>query len=295
MNVKQAWKIVNMITKITAITLLFFSTVSVSYAGVEIIDNSQQTFDQSDSETLYGNGQNANFRRAMQGEAPIEEQDQVFLDSISIKRPDNRSYLRARLGRPKYELKKITNISGGSSSAPTVAEFDEKLWQWSLGYGYKWENWIIEAELLMSEGAHYNASPMLQGAPGNTFAVRSRIKNYTPMINAEYEFGNALAFLPKRLHFYLNAGLGLALLKAEANTYDLITNAPMGAESRRKASFTWNLGAGFRYDIIGNLLFDVSYRFIDFGKTQIGPVSGATLKIDDVLSSGLYAGIVYRI
>lgn len=289
MNVKQAWKIVNMITKMSAITLLLFS--SVSYAGVEIID-------QSDSDTVYGNGQNANFRRAMQGEAPIEEQDQAFLDSISIKRPDNRSYLRARLGRPKFELKKITNVSGGSSTAPTVPETNEKLWQWSFAYGYKWENWIIEAELLMAEGAHYDASPMLQGTPpqlGTNFALRSRIKNYTPMLNIEYEFGNELAFLPKRLHFYLNAGVGAALLKAEANTYDLTTNAPMGAESRRKASFTWNLGAGFRYDIIGNLLFDVSYRFIDFGKTQIGPVSGATLKIDDVLSSGLYAGIVYRI
>lgn len=291
MNVKQAWKIVKMITKIPAIALLFFSSVSVSYAGVEIID-------QSDSDLMYGNGQNANFRRAMQGEAPIEEEDQVFLDSISIKRPDNRSYLRARLGRPKFELKKITNVSGGSSAAPTVPETDEKLWQWSVAYGYKWQNWIIEAELFMSEGAHYDASPMLQGTPpqlGTNFALRSRIKNYTPMINAEYEFGNELTFLPKRLHFYLNAGVGAALLKAEANTYDLTTGAPMGAHSERKGSFTWTLGAGLRYDIIGNLLFDLSYRFIDFGKTQIGPVSGATLKIDDILSSGLYAGIVYRI
>lgn len=291
MNVKQAWKIVKMITKITAITLLFFSSVSVSYAGVEIID-------QSDSDMMYGNGQNANFRRAMQGEAPVEEQDQVFLDSISVKRPDNRSYLRARLGRPKFELQKITNVSGGSSTAPKVAETDEKLWQWSFAYGYKWENWIIEAELMMSEGAHYDASPMLQGTPpqlGTDFALRSRIKNYTPMINVEYEFGNALTFLPRRLHIYLNAGVGAALLKADANTYSLATNAPLGAHSERKASFTWNLGAGLRYDIIGNLLFDLSYRFIDFGTAQIGPVSGATLKIDDVLSSGLYAGIVYRL
>ncbi len=284
MNVNLAWKIVNMITKMTAITLLFFSSISLSYAGIEIMD--------ADSDEMYGNGQNSTFRRAMQGEVPVEEQDQAFLDSVVVKRPDNRSYVRARVGRPKLELKKITNISGGATPAPTVPEFDEKLWQWTVSYGYKWQNWIIEAELLMSEGAHYNANPMVQGGP---FYLQSRVKNITPFVNVEYEFGNELAFMPKRLHFYLNAGIGAALIKTESNTFNIATNAPLGAQSDRKSTFAWNLGAGFRYDIIGNLLFDVSYRFMDFGSIQIGPVSGTTLKIDDVLSSGLYAGLVYRI
>lgn len=286
MNTNLAWKKVNMLKKLTAITLLFFSALSLSYAGIEVIDQTE------DSDAIYGNGQNATFRRAIQGDAPIEETDQVFLDSISIKRPNYRSYVRARVGRPKFKLKKITDVSGGLTAAPTVPETNEKLWQWSLAYGYKWENWIIEAELLMSEGAHYDANPMRQS---DSFYLRSRIKNYTPMINAEYEFGNEMAFLPSRLHFYLNAGVGAALLKAEASTYDIGTHAPMGAESRRKATFAWTLGAGIRYDIIGNLLFDLSYRYMDFGKTQIGPISGATLKIDDVLSSGLFAGLVYRL
>ena len=272
-----------------------FSSVfcSLTYAGIDIVGNAQEEFDYAtDSDERYGNGQNATFRKAMQGEMPIEEKDQAFLDSVTLKRPDYRSYIRARLGRPKLHLKKITNISSGSTVAPTTHELNEKLWQWSLAYGYKWQNWIIEAELLTSEGAHYNARPMLQGGD---FELRSRLKNYTPMLNAEYEFGNELAFMPKRLHVYLNAGIGASLMKAEANTFDLVTNAPRGSESRRKASFTWNLGAGLRYDIIGNLLFDLSYRYMDFGKTQMGPVSGAILKIDDVLSSGLYAGLVYRI
>jgi opacity protein-like surface antigen len=290
MNIKRAWKRADMIKKGIAITLLFFSGVSLSYAGIEIIDSD------ADSDALYGNGQNATFRRAMEGDTPIDEQDQVFLDSIVIKRPANRSYIRARLGRPKFELKKITNVSGGSTAAPTVPESSEKLWQWSLAYGYKWQNWMIEAELLMAEPAHYNASPMLQGAAlGSDFYVNARIKNYTPMLNVEYEFGNEMAFLPKRLHLYLSAGIGAALIKTEANTYSIATNAPLASESHRGACFAWNLGAGLRYDIVGNLLFDLSYRYMDFGKTQIGPVSGATLKIDDVLSSGLFAGLVYRL
>lgn len=286
MNVNLAWKIVNMITKISAITLLFLSSITLSYAGIEIVDSD------ADSDEIYGNGQNATFRRAMQGEVPIAEQDQAFLDSVVVKRPDNRSYIRARVGRPKLELKKITNITAGSAAAPTVLESDEKLWQWTLAYGYKWHNWIIEAELLMSEGAHYDANPMVQGS---AHYLQSRVKNYTPFVNVEYEFGNELTFMPKRLHFYLNAGVGAALLKTESNTFNIASNASVGAQSDRKASFAWNLGAGFRYDIIGNLLFDASYRFMDFGSVQIGPVSGSTLKINDVLSSGFYAGLVYRI
>jgi hypothetical protein len=293
MNVNSAWtRANNMIKKGMAITLLCFSSVSLSYAGIEIIDSSD------DSDSIYGNGQNATFRRAMEGDTPIDEQDQVFLDSIIVKRPDNRSYIRARLGRPKFELKKITNVSGGSTASPTVSESHEKLWQWSLAYGYKWQNWIIEAELLMAEPAHYNASPMLQATPpelGADFFLSTRVKNYTPMLNVEYEFGDEMAFLPKRLHFYLNGGIGAALIKTESSSFNIATGAPLGAESRREASFAWNIGAGIRYDIVGNLLFDLSYRYMDFGKTQIGPVSGATLKIDDVLSSGLFAGLVYRL
>jgi hypothetical protein len=288
MNVNLAWKIVNMITKITAMTLLFFSSISLSYAGVEVVDSDSD----SDSDAIYGNGQNSTFRRAMGGDTPLEESDQAFLDSVVLKRPDYRPYIRGRVGRPTLELEKITNITGGSTAAPTAAVFDEKLWEWTISYGYKWQNWIIEAELIMSEGAHYNATPMLQGG---SFYLQSRVKNITPMLNVEYEFGNELTFLPKRLHFYLNGGVGAALLKAEANTYNIATNASLGSDTERKATFAWNLGVGLRYDIIGNLLFDLSYRYMDFGSIQIGPVSGASLKIDDVLSSGLFAGLVYRI
>ena len=292
MNVNLLWKIVNMITKSLKMIFLSMFFISSVYAGVDVVDNEQGSFSQSDPDAIYGNGQNATFRRAMGADVPLDERDQTFLDSISVQNPDNRSYLRARLGRPKLQLKKITNVSEGSSAAPTVLETNEKLWRWTLAYGYKWQNWIIEAELLTSEGAHYNASPMRQG---DTFYLNARIKNYTPMLNVEYEFGNEFAFMPKRLHLYLSGGIGAALIKTEASTYGIATGIPVGSQSFRDVQFSWNLGAGLRYDIIGNLLFDLSYRYMDLGKTQIGPVSGATLKIGDILSSGVFAGLVYRI
>lgn len=284
---------------------IFLGTMlwSISFgatAGVEVIQSdiySSTSTEQCvprrvESQGEYGNGQNSDFNRAVAEEAPLEAGDRAFLDSINISRSNNRWFARARVGRTKVEFRNVSNQSGGSTASVTVPSSTEKLWQISPSFGYQWHYFLAELELLLSESPHYDASPMLSG---DTFNLKSRTKLFSLLANLEFEIPTYFAFIPKRLHPYLGAGIGISFKKTDANTYDSTTGNPLSQESKREYVFAWDLGAGLRYDIIGNLLFDLSYRYIDLGPAQIGPIQGDILKVQHITCKGFFLGLVYKL
>ncbi|MEQ4676663.1 outer membrane protein [Providencia vermicola] len=118
----------------------------------------------------------------------------------------------------------------------------------------------------------------------------------TFMLNAYYDFRNQTNFTP-----YVSVGLGLASIKHKAGyTYSEINSG--GSEydayskSKTNSNFAWSLGVGSQYAINDNLSLDLSYRFLDAGKSDVSyNDDGDTLKSKvKVRSNDVMFGVLYR-
>ncbi|MBQ0534881.1 MULTISPECIES: outer membrane protein [Providencia] len=118
----------------------------------------------------------------------------------------------------------------------------------------------------------------------------------TFMINTYYDFKNQTNFTP-----YVSVGLGLASIKHKAQYISSEVNSG-GSEydafskSKTNSNFAWSLGLGSQYAINDNLSLDLSYRFLDAGKSDVSyNADGETLKSKvKVRSNDIMFGVVYR-
>ncbi|WP_273839853.1 outer membrane protein [Providencia rettgeri] len=136
---------------------------------------------------------------------------------------------------------------------------------------------------------------------GSTFTSREDGKNditlNTFMINTYYDFKNQTNFTP-----YVSVGLGLASVKHKAQFSSSEVNSGGGSEynasskSKTNSNFAWSLGLGSQYAINDNLSLDLSYRFLDAGKSDVSyNDDGDTLKSKvKVRSNDVMFGVLYR-
>lgn len=118
----------------------------------------------------------------------------------------------------------------------------------------------------------------------------------TFMINTYYDFKNQTNFTP-----YVSVGLGLASIKHKAQYTYTETNSGGSdydafSKSKTNSNFAWSLGLGSQYAINDNLSLDLSYRFLDAGKSDVSyNDDGDTLKSKvKVRSNDVMFGVLYR-
>ncbi|ENR5394373.1 TPA: porin family protein [Providencia rettgeri] len=120
----------------------------------------------------------------------------------------------------------------------------------------------------------------------------------TFMVNAYYDFKNETNFTP-----YVSVGLGLASIKhkstysyEEKSHHSMYYGYDSFSKSKTKSNFAWSLGIGSQYAINDNLSLDLSYRFLDAGKSSLSYTednevykSKVKVRTNDVMF-----GVVYR-
>ncbi|MGG4610086.1 outer membrane protein [Providencia sp. Me31A] len=135
---------------------------------------------------------------------------------------------------------------------------------------------------------------------GSWFSANEDVKNditlNTFMINTYYDFKNETNFTP-----YVSVGLGLASIKHKTQ-YSFSEVNSDGSEydahskSKTNSNFAWSLGLGSQYAINDNLSLDLSYRFLDAGKSEVSyHADGDNMKSKvKVRSNDIMFGVVYR-
>lgn len=106
------------------------------------------------------------------------------------------------------------------------------------------------------------------------------------MFNLAYYFQNSSYFTP-----YISAGLGAAFLNWDSGYSDDYGTTPVSA-SGDETQFAWSVGAGCSYALSEKLDFDLAYRYLDAGESELEYLSLkaiADLKIHEFM-----VGIRYK-
>lgn len=150
--------------------------------------------------------------------------------------------------------------------------------------------------------SHYNLITDMSGSPrtGGYLAsedAKNEVKLNTFMINTYYDFKNSSAFTP-----YISLGFGLAKIKQKStDEYKKVhypgNHTEYSAESKSQFSnnLAWSLGVGGQYKVSDQIALDISYRYLNAGKSSV--------KTDDEVpeasklkasTSDLMFGVIYR-
>ena len=100
----------------------------------------------------------------------------------------------------------------------------------------------------------------LYNAGEDAASFTNTVRSQTLFLNGYYDFKNTSKFTP-----YLTAGLGMAFNKVNNTTHyddEDVTN------KLNSNNFAWNVGAGVAYEFMPNTSLDLSYRFVNAGKTS---------------------------
>jgi len=254
------------------------------------------TFDVMDQDVeggYYGNGVTRPFKNATEGTESLSAEDQAFLSSVQRTRITERWYLRVLVGRPRVKLNKINNNSSYPLDSLQVAlpNFTDNLYQIGFAGGKVWENWGVEMEALFAKRLKYYSNPMFTTLPG---AASAELTSYALLFNVQYIIPHFISLYPRRLQLHLDAGTGIALNTTNTTSYDA-TGGPVESASARQTPIAGMLGMGGRYQIVPSLLFDMTYRFVSWGKTKYGPVAGLQFQSNELTSTGLFVGLTYQI
>lgn len=86
----------------------------------------------------------------------------------------------------------------------------------------------------------------------------------TFMLNGYYDFKNSSRFTP-----YISAGAGLAYTELTTST-QMTGNVTVenNSASSKKTHFAWAVGAGVSYELTPRLSLDLTYRYLNAGKTS---------------------------
>nr|ELR5228306.1 porin family protein [Providencia rettgeri] len=159
----------------------------------------------------------------------------------------------------------------------------------------------LDITLRGKASSKYNlASSSWDNGNGSFYSDSDDAKNditlNTFMVNAYYDFKNETNFTP-----YVSVGLGLASIKHKAQYSYSETNSggseySSSSKSKTNSNFAWSLGLGSQYAINDNLSLDLSYRFLDAGKSEVSSYTdGAKDKSKvKVRSNDIMLGVVYR-
>lgn len=139
-------------------------------------------------------------------------------------------------------------------------------------------------------------SPMGDGGREDT---QNRLSVNTLMVNTYYDFRNSSAFTP-----WVSVGLGYARVHHKATYTDTSWNES-GEISDISAlhysgydnNFAWSIGAGVRYDVTPDIALDLSYRYLDAGKSSLSykDTEGDKYKSEaDVKSHDIMFGVTYN-
>lgn len=129
--------------------------------------------------------------------------------------------------------------------------------------------------------------------------TQNRLSVNTLMVNTYYDFRNSSAFTP-----WVSVGLGYARIHHKATYTDTSWNKS-GEVSDISAlhysgydnNFAWSIGAGVRYDITPDIALDLSYRYLDAGKSSLSykDAEGDKYKSEaDVKSHDIMFGVTYN-
>ncbi|HAP0139127.1 TPA: porin family protein [Escherichia coli] len=138
-----------------------------------------------------------------------------------------------------------------------------------------------------------------QRGDGGREDTQNRLSVNTLMVNTYYDFRNNSAFTP-----WVSAGLGYARVHHKATYTDTSWNKS-GEVSDISAlhysgydnNFAWSIGAGVRYDVTSDIALDLSYRYLDAGKSSLSykDAEGDKYKSEaDVKSHDIMFGITYH-
>ncbi|EPB6544321.1 outer membrane protein [Escherichia coli] len=129
--------------------------------------------------------------------------------------------------------------------------------------------------------------------------AQNKLSVNTLMLNAYYDFRNSSAFTP-----WISVGMGYARVHHKATYTDTSWNKS-GEVSDISAlhysgydnNFAWSIGAGVRYDITPDIALDLSYRYLDAGKSSLSykDAEGDKYKSEaDVKSHDIMFGVTYN-
>jgi opacity protein-like surface antigen len=127
--------------------------------------------------------------------------------------------------------------------------------------------------------------------PGGANArVKADITSLALMANGYYDFATSSKWSP-----YLGAGLGYAQNKADNPTASfggVTIHVPGGTAS----GLAWALTAGLSYQLSGQYVLDIAYRYVDLGKIETDSGTGTTTGVPGVPSlSFAYDGATGRL
>ncbi len=237
----------------------------------------------------YGNAQNEVFRKAVEFEDSLDSTDRAFLSTVEQKRVSNRWYYEAQIGRPEIRVKDVMNETTGMTGQPANRSTEDDLFLFVIGWGYKWNRFATELELVISESVDYRSNPILTG---QTIQVDADIQNVTLFWNFEYEIPTFFDFIPSRVHPYVNVGFGPSFKTVDTRSLSL-GNQARQTTSERSTDFAYNLSAGVKFQLTANILVGGGYRYMNMGEADIGPIEGIKLSADEYTARGFFVGLTY--
>lgn len=254
-----------------------------------------------EEEYHHGRATNESFRRAVESEEPLDANDMSFLSNVEEKRTTNRSYYRLQLARPEAKIKDVSNNTPGITGTVANTSVEDDVFTVSLGWGYKWIKWATELELVVAESFGYQTSPILvvTAIPAgftpspNQIQLRSSVKHFALFWNWQYEIPTFFDFIPKSIHPYAQAGFGLGYKTVDDSTFTL-GNQRRQTDTSRSGDLAGNLGLGVMYQVTGNFLIDIAYRYMQMGEFEFGPIEGFKLEANDLKTRGFFVGFVYQ-
>lgn len=134
----------------------------------------------------------------------------------------------------------------------------------TIGFGAR----LAPALRLDLTGSGTGPFELTTGTPGAS--TRTRVSSFQVMANLYLDL--APFFAPGRLgrfNPYLMAGAGLAVNRF-GTTYFYQTPPPpfaRGYGDRTRSGFAWQLGAGAQVQLLDHVLLDLSYRYLDAGRS----------------------------
>ncbi|WP_272680176.1 outer membrane protein [Providencia sp. PROV032] len=205
-----------------------------------------------------------------------------------------------KLSDQKWEESDVGFYESYNNGSKTKAVFGGGI---ALGYDlYDVTSLPLRAELDITLRGKASSKHNLFYENNSFFTASDDIKNditlNTFMVNAYYDFKNETNFTP-----YVSVGLGLASIKHKSSySYEEKSHQGMYygydslSKSKTNSNFAWSLGLGSQYAINDNLSLDLSYRFLDAGKSDVSyKDDGETLKSKvKVRSNDIMFGVLYR-
>ncbi len=129
--------------------------------------------------------------------------------------------------------------------------------------------------------------------------TRTGLSVNTLMVNTYYDFRNSSAFTP-----WVSVGLGYARVHHKATYTDTSWNESGEISdiselhySGYDNNFAWSIGAGVRYDVTPDIALDLSYRYLDAGKSSLSYKDAEEDKYKsevDVKSHDIMFGVTYN-